>query len=169
MEGLRRVYGIGEPVRRGMELKIAAQGEWRPAVLGRAAGVHGDVLAGRDCEVGWEDVFMGELVSFALGEFLCGRWLDFGTDACGCRRRVEGRSGLPYGDGGEDEDELVVGDGVVAMKGRRGVAGNEARGRPRRVISVLYLPSLYQRHRATGLDWRIKGRPYQSSEFGKSD
>lgn len=64
MEGLRRAYGIGEPVRRGMELKIAAAGEWRPAVLGRPAGVHADVLAGRDCEVEWEDVFMGTCLCF---------------------------------------------------------------------------------------------------------
>lgn len=60
MEGLRRTYGMGEPIRRGMELKIAGQGEWKPVVLGGSAGVHRDVLAGRDCEVQWEDVFRGE-------------------------------------------------------------------------------------------------------------
>jgi len=59
METLRRNFGIGEPVRRGMELRITHAGEWRPRVLGGSAGVHGDVLAGRDCEIDWEDVFVG--------------------------------------------------------------------------------------------------------------
>lgn len=63
MEGLRRVHGLGEPIRRGMELKIAREGEWMPRVLGGGARVHEDVLAGRDCEVGWEDVFKGKLKS----------------------------------------------------------------------------------------------------------
>ncbi|KAF2189815.1 UMP1-domain-containing protein [Zopfia rhizophila CBS 207.26] len=60
MEMLRRQFGIAEPVRRGMELKITGAGEWRPMVLGGASGVHCDILAGRDCEIGWEDVFKGE-------------------------------------------------------------------------------------------------------------
>src|ERR1700678_1730714 len=34
MEGYRRTFGIAEPIRRGMELKITREGEWRPAVLG---------------------------------------------------------------------------------------------------------------------------------------
>lgn len=34
MEGLRRTFGISEPIRRGMELKIAREGEWRPVALG---------------------------------------------------------------------------------------------------------------------------------------
>ncbi|KAF2094789.1 proteasome maturation factor UMP1 [Rhizodiscina lignyota] len=60
MEGLRRVHGLGEPLRRGMELKIARDGEWMPRMLGGGSGVHVDVLAGRDCEIGWEDVFKGD-------------------------------------------------------------------------------------------------------------
>ncbi|KAJ4367645.1 hypothetical protein N0V83_007230 [Neocucurbitaria cava] len=63
MEMLRRQFGIAEPVRRGMELKIATAGEWRPAALGGSSGVHKDILEGRDCEIGWEDVFTGELLS----------------------------------------------------------------------------------------------------------
>ncbi len=59
MTALRRTYGIAEPVRRGMELNIAKEGEWRPAVLGGSAGVHGDVLAGRDVEITWEDIYRG--------------------------------------------------------------------------------------------------------------
>ncbi|KAL8723539.1 MAG: hypothetical protein Q9225_000174 [Loekoesia sp. 1 TL-2023] len=60
MTALRRNFGIGEPVRRGMEMKIAREGEWRPVALGGSAGVSGDILAGRDTEVTWEDVFRGD-------------------------------------------------------------------------------------------------------------
>lgn len=78
MEGLRRAYGIAEPVRRGMELKIVRDGTFKPAVLGggRGGNVHEDilVLGGRDTEVGWEDVFQGlsfpSLCSFALDIWL---------------------------------------------------------------------------------------------------
>ena len=62
MEMLRRQFGIAEPVRRGMELKITQAGEWRPAALGRSSGVHKDILEGRDTEIGWEDVFTGMLM-----------------------------------------------------------------------------------------------------------
>ncbi|KAL8927328.1 MAG: hypothetical protein Q9172_001406 [Xanthocarpia lactea] len=57
MTSLRRNFGMGEPIRRGMELKIAREGEWRPMALGASAGVSGDVLAGRDTEITWEDVY----------------------------------------------------------------------------------------------------------------
>ncbi|KAL2221942.1 putative proteasome maturation factor Ump1 [Thermoascus aurantiacus ATCC 26904] len=64
METLRRMYGIAEPVRRGMELKNVRDGDFRPAVLGgsKLGSVHEDilVLGGRDCEIGWEDVFLGD-------------------------------------------------------------------------------------------------------------
>ena len=44
-----------------MELKIAREGEWRPACLGgRERSVHEDVLMGRDTTCDWEDVFKGE-------------------------------------------------------------------------------------------------------------
>lgn len=59
---LRRQFGVAEPVRRGMELAIVGNGEWRPAALGDAsAGVHRQVLEGRDCEIDWEDVYQGEV------------------------------------------------------------------------------------------------------------
>ncbi|KAE8154514.1 proteasome maturation factor UMP1-domain-containing protein [Aspergillus avenaceus] len=64
MESLRRAYGIAEPVRRGMELKIVQDGSFRPAVLGGLKGgnVHEDILAlgGRDAEISWEDIFKGD-------------------------------------------------------------------------------------------------------------
>ncbi|KAF2166087.1 hypothetical protein M409DRAFT_66965 [Zasmidium cellare ATCC 36951] len=61
MSLLRRQFGIAEPVKRQMEASIVRQGEWRPSVLGSgSAGVHGDILAGREAELDWEDVFSGE-------------------------------------------------------------------------------------------------------------
>ncbi|KMU80742.1 hypothetical protein CISG_08685 [Coccidioides immitis RMSCC 3703] len=61
MESLRRIYGIAEPVRRGMEMKIVQEGQWKPAALGRSneSSIHEDILAlgGRETEVTWEDVF----------------------------------------------------------------------------------------------------------------
>jgi hypothetical protein len=68
MEGLRRVYGIAEPVRRGMELKTVREGEWRAGVLGGSAGVSGDVLEGRDWRCEWEDVFVGKWFAVFLGK-----------------------------------------------------------------------------------------------------
>lgn len=59
MVALRRTFGIAEPVRRGMELNIANSGEWKPKALGGSAGLHGDILAGRDMEMTWEDVYKG--------------------------------------------------------------------------------------------------------------
>lgn len=64
MASLRRTFGLAEPVRRGMELKIVREGEWRPAALGGAAGglpsVHEDILRGREDTLTWDDVFTGQ-------------------------------------------------------------------------------------------------------------
>ena len=40
-------------------MKICREGEWRPQCLGGSARVGEDVLAGRDTEVSWEDVYAG--------------------------------------------------------------------------------------------------------------
>ena len=63
METLRRTYGMAEPIRRGMELKITRDGQWRPLALSGALGtssVHEEILRGRDETITWEDVFTGE-------------------------------------------------------------------------------------------------------------
>ncbi|KAK6953901.1 hypothetical protein Daesc_003863 [Daldinia eschscholtzii] len=63
MESLRRTFGMAEPIRRGMELKITRDGEWRPLALGGGPGVrsvHEDILRGREATLDWEDVFTGE-------------------------------------------------------------------------------------------------------------
>ncbi|KAI2471280.1 proteasome maturation factor UMP1 [Annulohypoxylon bovei var. microspora] len=70
MESLRRTFGIAEPIRRGMELKIARDGEWRPMALGGGPGVRGvheDILRGREAMLDWEDVFTGEEQRGAIG------------------------------------------------------------------------------------------------------
>lgn len=60
MTGLRRTFGIAEPIRRGMELKTVREGEWRPLALGGGKpSVWEDVLNGREASIGWEDVFDG--------------------------------------------------------------------------------------------------------------
>ena len=61
METLRRTYGIAEPVRRGMELKIVRDGTWRPLALGGSAkSVHEEILEGRDGTIQWEDIYTGD-------------------------------------------------------------------------------------------------------------
>ncbi|KAI9729288.1 MAG: 20S proteasome maturation factor [Cirrosporium novae-zelandiae] len=60
MAGLRRTFGMAEPIRRGMELNITRAGEWRPAVLGGGAGVGEEILTGRSEQVTWEDVYTGD-------------------------------------------------------------------------------------------------------------
>lgn len=85
METLRRAYGIAEPIRRGMELKIVRDGTFRPAVLGgnRGGNVHEDilVLGGRDTEVGWEDIFQGWLSAcFSAAEMMMLTLFDAGDE-----------------------------------------------------------------------------------------
>jgi proteasome maturation protein len=62
-----------------MELKIAKEGEWRPAVLGGPSGVHRDIMEGRDCEIGWEDVFVGKCT---LAILLCFGFRGVRTNVC---------------------------------------------------------------------------------------
>lgn len=39
---------------------VAKSDGFRPTVLGPASSVHGDILAGRDAEIQWEDVYNGQ-------------------------------------------------------------------------------------------------------------
>jgi proteasome maturation protein len=58
METLRRTFGIAEPIRRQMELKITKEGSWQPTALtGGLPSVHEDILKGKDNSITWEDVF----------------------------------------------------------------------------------------------------------------
>lgn len=69
METLRRAYGMAEPIRRGMELKITRDGEWRPLALPGAGttSLHEEILTGRDDMITWEDVYTGEDQRAAVG------------------------------------------------------------------------------------------------------
>ncbi|KAI9736463.1 MAG: 20S proteasome maturation factor [Claussenomyces sp. TS43310] len=71
LEGLRRTFGMAEPIRRGMELRTVREGEWRPLALGAAAaarpGLHEDILTGRDATCAWEDIFVGDELRASLG------------------------------------------------------------------------------------------------------
>lgn len=61
METLRRMFGMAEPIRQGMELKIVRDTTWRPVALGPpVTSVHEDILKNKDTTVTWEDVFTGE-------------------------------------------------------------------------------------------------------------
>ncbi|RYP02092.1 hypothetical protein DL764_005973 [Monosporascus ibericus] len=61
MEMLRKTFGMAEPIRRGMELKVTREGSWRPLALGGLkSSLHEDVLRGREAYLDWEDVFTGE-------------------------------------------------------------------------------------------------------------
>ncbi|BFZ58549.1 hypothetical protein PYCC9005_005612 [Savitreella phatthalungensis] len=61
MEAMRRVYGLGEPVRRGMELHVAKLG-WTPSVMGNAP-VGLEVLKGTDTQLSVDDVYPGGVAS----------------------------------------------------------------------------------------------------------
>ena len=108
MEMLRRQFGIAEPVRRGMELKIASAGEWRPAALGGSSGVHKDILEGRDCEIGWEDVYTGMsgIRSWAPLRRHDPKHIE-STNITAHRLRAPPAPRLPHRDRIQDEDELV--------------------------------------------------------------
>ena len=69
---------MAEPIRRGMEMKICAEGDALPGqAMSRggevSAGVRGpsvgmEILEGRDTEIGWGDVFrMGEEAGMGRG------------------------------------------------------------------------------------------------------
>ncbi|KIW21088.1 hypothetical protein PV08_01667 [Exophiala spinifera] len=58
---LRRNFGIAEPLRRGMELKMVRDADaFRPTVLGAPSRLHEDVLTGKDDQISWEDIYSGQ-------------------------------------------------------------------------------------------------------------
>ncbi|CAZ84552.1 unnamed protein product [Tuber melanosporum] len=68
MENLRRMFGVQEVIRRGMEIKIAGS-DWRPAQLGGPSNFHLDILRGVDERIEWEDVFKGNDNTFEMPDF----------------------------------------------------------------------------------------------------
>ena len=60
MQGLRRTYGMAEPVRREMELKDVRAGDAVGAsfLRGKSVSLGEDILEGKESELGgWEGVF----------------------------------------------------------------------------------------------------------------
>ena len=75
MQGLRRTYGIAEPVRREMELKDVRTGDAIGASFLRAKNVSlgEEILAGKENEIGgWEGVYEGTFVRFWKGSWRAG-------------------------------------------------------------------------------------------------
>ncbi|RVX70808.1 hypothetical protein B0A52_05459 [Exophiala mesophila] len=61
MNLMRRNFGLAEPLRRGMELKMVRDADsFRPSVLGAPSRLHDDILTGRDTAMDWEDVYAGQ-------------------------------------------------------------------------------------------------------------
>ncbi|KAA8894061.1 proteasome maturation factor UMP1 [Sphaerosporella brunnea] len=67
MEGLRRLYGAAEPIRRGMEIKMCA--DYKPIQLGGPSNLHKDILENHDCSIDWEDIFTGNDNVYELPDF----------------------------------------------------------------------------------------------------
>ncbi|EMR08979.1 hypothetical protein PNEG_02754 [Pneumocystis murina B123] len=59
MELLNRIFGISEPIRRKMELKII-DSEFRPIIFGRSSNIHHDILTGNDSSVDIDEIFLGD-------------------------------------------------------------------------------------------------------------
>jgi proteasome maturation protein len=61
LEGLRRTYGAGEPIRRAMELEIVKATHKVPQALGgQTNNLHRHILENNEHSVDWEDVYPGE-------------------------------------------------------------------------------------------------------------
>lgn len=60
LEGLRRTYGAGEPIRRTMEMEIVKATTHPARELLGASSVHRDILTNQEHNVDWEDVYPGQ-------------------------------------------------------------------------------------------------------------
>ena len=59
MEQYKRLFGIGEPLKRTMELEIVKNTDFKPEILGGSSNLHRDILLNKDSSVEWEDVYPG--------------------------------------------------------------------------------------------------------------
>lgn len=57
-ETMRRIYGVAEPVRRGMELSLCREGA-RHTGFGMEDGIGSDILRGTDCSLDVKDIWSG--------------------------------------------------------------------------------------------------------------
>jgi proteasome maturation protein len=61
MQTWRHANGIALPAWKGVHMEAIKIGEWQPALLGGSSSSTSDVLAGKDTEITWEDVYSGML------------------------------------------------------------------------------------------------------------
>lgn len=59
MEGYRRTFGPGEPIRRAMELEAVKMTDLTPKILGGPGSLHQDILLNKDSTVSWEEIYPG--------------------------------------------------------------------------------------------------------------
>ncbi|KTW28441.1 hypothetical protein T552_01703 [Pneumocystis carinii B80] len=59
MELLNRIFGISEPIRRKMELKII-DSEFRPMIFEKSSNIHYDILTGNDSSIDIDEIFLGD-------------------------------------------------------------------------------------------------------------
>ncbi|KAG5513859.1 hypothetical protein PMAC_000481 [Pneumocystis sp. 'macacae'] len=58
MQSLDRIFGISEPIRRKMELKILDSG-FRSLIFGKPSNIHHDILNGNDSDIDIDEIFFG--------------------------------------------------------------------------------------------------------------
>ena len=62
LEQYRQLFGVAEPMKRVMELKIVEQTDFNPLsniTSSATSSLHRDILLNKDCSVDWEDIFQG--------------------------------------------------------------------------------------------------------------
>ncbi|KTW32503.1 uncharacterized protein T551_00593, partial [Pneumocystis jirovecii RU7] len=63
MQSLSRIFGISEPIRRKMELKIL-DSEFKPLVLGQSSNIHHDIFSGNDSSIDVDEIFFGFIILY---------------------------------------------------------------------------------------------------------
>lgn len=69
MEGYRRTYGAGEPIRRTMEMEVVKATDLMPSMLGGPSSAHHDILMNKDTNVTWEEIYPGQSHSQLKADF----------------------------------------------------------------------------------------------------
>lgn len=54
LEQYRQIFGVAEPIKRVMELKIVEQSDFNPL---NSTNIHRDILLNKDASIDWEDIY----------------------------------------------------------------------------------------------------------------
>lgn len=65
LEQYRQIFGVAEPMKRMMELKIVEQTDFNP-LSDYNTSIHRDILTNKDSTVDWEDVYPGTGLSSGM-------------------------------------------------------------------------------------------------------